>query len=175
MQGRFSSAELAASGENHSQLALVKQALLRHETPSVMGWNRRQTSVRPLILCYEQCLKSQASSLVIDSTHNMIRSASVKENCTWIIWQKDNGPCSLNVKHCMNNIKVTLLWALHVTRHYYTESSPNSLSSFWSTDPRNCNKALVKKPTHFYFNITTEIRISLMTKCHTEIFQCRFE
>lgn len=99
----------------------------------------------------------------------------LQENRTWIIWQKDNGPCSLHVKHCMNNIKITLLWALHVTRHYYTESSPNSLSSFWSTHPRNCNKAPAKKPTHFYFNITTEIRISFMTKCHREVFQCRFE
>lgn len=98
-----------------------------------------------------------------------------QENCTWTICQKDNGPCSLNVKHCMNNIKITLLWALHVTRHCYTESSPNSQSSFWSIDPRKCNKASAKKPTHFYFNVTTEIRIRLMTKHHREIFLCRFE
>lgn len=72
-----------------------------------------------------------------------------QENCTWTICLKDNGPCSLNVKHCMNNIKITLLWALHVTRHCYTESSPNSQSSFWSTDPRKCNKASAKNPHIF--------------------------
>lgn len=77
MQRRLSSAELAANRENHSQLALVKQALLQASDPFFHGLEQKTNICMPLILCFVQSLKSQATSLVIDSTHNMIRSASV--------------------------------------------------------------------------------------------------
>lgn len=122
----------------------------RHKTPSFMGWNRRQTSVCPWYCVLYSPWKAKPEALSLTPHITWLEVHLLQENCTWIIWQKDNGLCSLHVKHCMNSIKITLLWALHVIRHYVISKFS---VKFLKLGPRKCNKASAKNPDIFIFTL----------------------